>query len=328
MDTLDWNDLRYLLAVARSGSAAGAARALGVSHATALRRIQALEQVVGSPLFDRLQTGYALTESGRRFVAMGEAFERALLDTRREIEGQATELAGTIRFTTTDSLGYSLMPDILAAFRARYPGITVEMKVTNARLDLERREADVMLRVTDTPPPSWVGRRLVRLDAALYAAPAYLDGREPRSLESLDWLMPNSPLGQGAVAEWLRSRIGGARVAASADSFLVLRRLAERGLGAVVLPRFLARQRRLVWLEDVPEDLSVPLWLLTHPDLRHAGRVQAFMEHVAQAIRAACATPEAPAPDDARAWAAGGVASAASAGRSPDPGSGFGPAMP
>ncbi|WP_347333201.1 LysR family transcriptional regulator, partial [Ralstonia pseudosolanacearum] len=185
MDTLDWNDLRYLLAVARSGSAAGAARALGVSHATALRRIQALEQVVGSPLFDRLQTGYALTESGRRFVAMGEAFERALLDTRREIEGQATELAGTIRFTTTDSLGYSLMPDILAAFRARYPGITVEMKVTNARLDLERREADVMLRVTDAPPPSWVGRRLVRLDAALYAAPAYLDGREPRSLESL-----------------------------------------------------------------------------------------------------------------------------------------------
>ncbi len=73
------------------------------------------------------------------------------------------------------------MPDILAAFRARYPGITVEMKVTNARLDLdlERREADVMLRVTDAPPPSWVGRRLVRLDAALYAAPAYLDGREP-----------------------------------------------------------------------------------------------------------------------------------------------------
>lgn len=308
MDTLDWNDLRYLLAVARSGSAAGAARALGVSHATALRRIQALEQVVGSPLFDRLQTGYALTESGRRFVAMGEAFERALLDTRREIEGQATELAGTIRFTTTDSLGYSLMPDILAAFRARYPGITVEMKVTNARLDLERREADVMLRVTDAPPPSWVGRRLVRLDAALYAAPAYLDGREPRVPESLDWLMPNSPLGQGAVAAWLRARIGGARVAASADSFLVLRRLAERGLGVAVLPKFLARERRLVWLEDVPEDLSVPLWLLTHPDLRHAGRVHAFMEHVAEAIRAACATPEAS--DDAGAWAADRVASA------------------
>ncbi|WP_407058965.1 LysR family transcriptional regulator [Ralstonia syzygii subsp. celebesensis] len=289
MNNLDWNDLRYLLAVARSGSAAGASRALGVSHATVLRRVQVLEQVVGSPLFDRLQTGYALTEAGRRFVEMGEAFERTLMDARREIEGQATELAGTIRFTTTDSLGYSLMPDILAGFRARYPGITVEMKVTNARLDLEKREADVMLRVTEAPPPSWVGRRLVRLDAALYAAPAYLDGRKTRALETLDWLMPDRPLGRGTVAQWLRSRIGGARVAASADSFLVLLRLAESGLGATVLPKFLAQPRGLVWLEDVPEDLSAHLWLLTHPDLRHAGRVHAFMEHVAQAIRAACA---------------------------------------
>lgn len=247
---------------------------------------------MGSPLFDRLQTGYALTEAGRRFVEMGEAFERTLMEARREIEGQATELAGTIRFTTADSLGYSLMPDILPAFRERYPGITVEMKVTNARLDLEKREADVMLRVTDEPPPSWVGKRLVRLDAALYAAPAYLDGREAGALESLDWILPDSLLGRGGIAQWLRSRIGGARVAASANSFLVLCRLAESGLGATVLPKFLARQHGLVWLEDVPQAQSSHLWLLTHPDLRHAGRVHAFMEYVAQAIRAACGMPE------------------------------------
>src|SRR5438067_2222527 len=100
MDNIDWNDLRYLLAVARAGSAAGAARQLGVSHATVLRRIQLLEKGVGAALFDRLQTGYVPTEPGRRFVEIGEAFERTLTGTQREVEGQSADLVGVVNFTT------------------------------------------------------------------------------------------------------------------------------------------------------------------------------------------------------------------------------------
>ncbi|WP_242540418.1 LysR family transcriptional regulator [Trinickia mobilis] len=104
MNHVDWNDLRFLLAVARGGSAASAARVLGVSYATVLRRIQALEEGVGTPLFDRLQTGYVTTEAGLRFVEVGDAFERTLTGAQREVEGQSADLAGTIRFTTTDSI--------------------------------------------------------------------------------------------------------------------------------------------------------------------------------------------------------------------------------
>lgn len=284
MNSIDWNDLRYLLAVARSGSAAGAARLLGVSHATVLRRIQALEQGVGAPLFDRLQTGYSATEAGCRFVEVGEAFERTLTGTQREVEGKETELRGTIRFTTTDSLAHCLMPEILAEFCERYPGITVELRVTNLPLDLERREADVTLRPTRSPPPSLMGKRLSRFDMGLYAAPAYLEARAAGGSEVLDWLILDGALGQDPFGQWLRSRGGNTRIAAMADSFLVLHRLAECGMGATVLPRFMASQSTLVLMEALPKELSGNLWLLTHPHLRHAGRIRVFMQHVAKAV--------------------------------------------
>jgi molybdate transport repressor ModE-like protein len=286
MNNVDWNDLRFLLAVAHSGSAAGAARVLGVSYATVLRRIQALEDGVGTPLFDRLQTGYVPTPAGQRFVEVGDAFERTLTGTQREVEGQTIDLAGAIRFTTTDSFGYALMPEILASFRKRYPGITVEVRITNARLDLERREADITLRPTVEPPPSWVGRRVARCDFGLYAAPDCLTAMPPHELESLDWLVPELPPALGGLSEWLRSRIGHATITAHLDSFVVMRRLAELGLGAALLPCFVAQRSGLVMLEGVPRDLSMEVWLLTHPHLRHMGRIHAFMDHVALSIEA------------------------------------------
>lgn len=286
MNSPDWNDLRYLLAVARSGSAASAARSLNVSHATVLRRLQALEQAVGAPLFHRLPTGYTPTEAGRRFVEVGESFESALTGTQREIDGQTHELIGTIRFTTTDSMAYCLMPEILAGFRERYPGITVELLATNARLDLDKREADVSLRPTQTPPPSLVGRHVGKIGIGLYAAPSYLERLAAPGQDTLEYLMPVGALAQTPLGQWLLSRHGGKGIAAGADSYPVLCRLAEAGFGATVLPHFVARQSALVLLEPQPPDMSANLWLLTHPHLRHTGRIRAFMEYVAQAVHA------------------------------------------
>ncbi|WP_207004498.1 LysR family transcriptional regulator [Trinickia mobilis] len=281
MNNVDWNDLRFLLAVARSGSAAGAARVLGVSHATVLRRIQALEDGVGTPLFDRLHTGYVPTAAGQRFIEVGDAFERTLTGTQREVEGQTADLIGTIRFSTTDAFANLVMPEILASFRKRYPGIKVDMRITNVRLNLETREADINLRPTAAPPPSWVGRRMVRCDFGLYAKSDWLAAHRRGGLESLDWLLPDLSPSFRRLTDWLQSRIGHATIAAQLDSFLVMRHLAELGLGAALLPCFVARRSGLVLLEEVPRVFSIDVWLLTHPNLRQMGRVHAFMEHVA-----------------------------------------------
>jgi DNA-binding transcriptional LysR family regulator len=282
MEDLDWNDLKYVVAVAREGSAAAAGRLLGVSHATVLRRVAAIELGVGAALFDRLPTGYVPSEVAKTLIDVGESFERALLDTRRRIEAKAAGLSGVIRFTTTDSLAHCIVPPILASFRARYPAMTVELVVTNAHLNLDRRDADVTLRPTVRPPESWVGMRLAHNDFGLFASHDYLALNTDKPRASLDWLMPE---GNNALTRWMQEEIAPDRIVGTANSFLALRQLVANGLGAAALPIFMAGPD-LKLLAPMPRSATGDLWVLTHADLRRAARIHAFMEHLASGVRA------------------------------------------
>lgn len=287
MDKLDWNDLRYVVAVARGGSASAAARLLDVSHATVLRRLQALEQGIGAPLFHRRQTGYELTPAGQQLADAGELIETTVVGTQRSIDGQATDLSGVLRFTTTDSLALALMPPILKAFRERYPQIRVEMIASNARLDLDRREADVVLRPTVRPPQSWVGSRLGPLEFGLYAARSYLEGRASEDWRTLHWVIPCGPFAQRPVVQWLAAQVPAERQVLAADSFVAMRALVLEGVGAALLPRFMGDDKRLQTVGPAPQDDPGELWLLTHETLRHTPRINVFMQHVAESIRSA-----------------------------------------
>lgn len=286
MDRLDWNDLRYVVAVARHGSAAAAARILEVSHATVLRRIQTLEQGVGVPLFERWATGYKPTEAGQRLVEVGTRLERALIDTTRQIDADSQELSGTIRFTTTDSFAYCLMPEILADFHHVYPTLHVDMIVTNARLDLDKREADVTLRPSSHPPESWVGMRAGRADFGLFATRSYLDRTGKRALTDYDWLMPGGELAHSMIGEWAATQTGHPAPVMTTDSFVGLRTLALLDMGATVLPCYMADAASgLSLIELMPARIATDVWVLTHENFRHTRHIQAFMEHVAEALR-------------------------------------------
>lgn len=285
MNSLDWNDLRYVTAVAHGKSAAGAARLLGVSNATVLRRLQALEQHIGTPLFYRLPTGYTPTDAGRQLAEMGTSIDSALTDVRRNIDGHSTELKGTVRFTTTDSLASALMPAILLGFRQRYPEIKVDMVVTSSRLDLDRRDADVALRPTVEPPESWVGTKLGNLPMGLYASAVYLEGRRGEDWRHFDWLLPGGSLSQRSPIQWLKSQVPEERCVMTVDSFATLRELVIAGVGATVLPDFAARDERLQLIQALPSHMTGAVWLLTHTNLRDAQRIKAFMRHVAAGVR-------------------------------------------
>lgn len=286
MNRLDWNDLRYVVAVARHGSAAAAARALEVSHATVLRRIQVLEQGMGVPLFERWPTGYEPTAAGRRLVEVGQMMEAALIDTTRQIDATAQELTGTIRFTTTDSFAYCLMPEILASFRIRYPAIHIDMIVTNARLDLDKREADVTLRPSAHPPESWLGLRAGRADFGLFASARYLESRREVPLRQLDWLMPGGDLTRSTIATWAAEQAGNPTPVMTTDSFVGLRTLALLDMGATVLPCYMAGpETGLQRISLMPARIATDVWVLTHENFRHTPHIQAFMQHIVEALR-------------------------------------------
>src|SRR5262245_44529520 len=168
MPRIEWDDLRFVLAVAAEGSLAGAARVLGVNHTTVLRRVNAFEERLGVRLFERLPAGYTLTTEGAELIEAARLMEDTVTSLERRLVGRDRKLAGTIRVTTTDTLAGSILPGILADFRRQHPGIALELATSNMVVSLSKRAADVAIRPAENPPEALVGRRVSSVAFALY----------------------------------------------------------------------------------------------------------------------------------------------------------------
>jgi DNA-binding transcriptional LysR family regulator len=274
---MDWDDYQYFLAVAGSGSVSAAARRLGQSHSTVLRRLDKLETALDVRLFERFQTGYVLTASGEELQALLAPIGEGMQDIERKLGGQDAALQGTIRVTTTDTLMAVLLP-VLADFRAGYPGIQLQITVNNSFLNLSKRDADVAIRPSNAPPDNLVGRKLGVLRTAPYASTAYLQQR-PRA--DHEWVAPDDSLAHLRQSRWLREHVPADKVAASVDSLLGMVTAVEAGLGAGVLLCLLADARPgLVRLANPDPALDTDVWILTHPDLRRVQRIRVFTAFV------------------------------------------------
>jgi DNA-binding transcriptional LysR family regulator len=284
---IDWEDLRTVLAVADAASLAAAARALGVNHTTVLRRVNAFEERLGLRLFDRLPSGYALTAGGEELLAVARHMAETVTELERRLSGQDLRLAGSLRVTTTDTLMASVVPPLLAAFRARHPGITVEVATSNAFANLTRRDADVAVRPTADPPQTLIGRRVSGIAFAVYGAPAFRCESEPGTaegepLEEHPWIGLDDALAGSSVARWMRATLPRAEIALRCDSFLAARAAAEAGLGLAALPCYLGDlSPALVRFSGPVPEMATGLWVLTHEDLRRTARVSAFTEFAA-----------------------------------------------
>jgi DNA-binding transcriptional LysR family regulator len=285
---IEWDDLRYVLAVAEHGSLAGAARALGVNHTTVLRRIGAFERREGLRVFDRLPDGYALTAGGEELVAAARHMAETVTALERRLAGRDLRLEGTLRVTTTDTLMVSILGRHLAAFRSAHPGIVLEVAVSNRMFNLTKRDADIAIRPAVDPPGTLVGRRISALAFALYASPTYLAAQpDTRDLAAQSWVAPDESLADIAVARWMAA-LPKERIAFRADSLVALREAAASGIGIAALPCYLGdTDTRLVRVRRAPvKEIETALWLLTHADLRQTARVRAFMEFAAKALAA------------------------------------------
>ncbi len=286
---IDWTDLRFFAAVSRSGSLAGAARALGVNHSTVFRRINSLESTLAAKLFERTHTGYVLTAEGEEMMATALEVEDAIIALDRRLSGKDYRLSGSIRVTTPDTIGTALVLPYLHGFRRDYPGIQVELAISNEFFSLSKREADVAIRPTLTPPEALIGRRLSGLAWAVYAGSRYLDGApRPRRLEELkdhDHIAGDDSLAHLEAAAWLRKHVPESRVVLRTNSMAALCAATRVGFGLAALPCFLADPMPdLVRVLPPIDALASELWLLTHRDLRHTARIRAFMDSIADSI--------------------------------------------
>ena len=177
-EALDWNDLRYFLAVAREGSALAAAKRLSVNQSTVQRRLLELETQLGCALVERHPLGYRLTACGTDLLPLARGVEDSIGALRRRVATFENELRGTIRLTCSTAVAHRLMTSgILDTFHDRYRGVTVEMLMTERFLDLARGEADVAIRGGRQGNEALVGRKVADVPWALYASHNYVERR-------------------------------------------------------------------------------------------------------------------------------------------------------
>ena len=283
MHSGNWDDMRFVLAVVEAGTVSGAARALGVNHATVLRRIAAFEARHGGAIFQRTAQGYAVRPDRLRVIEAAREVERAAAAVGRLMAGQEAPLTGDVRITSTDSLCQVLLPPILAAIRKSLPEIRISLVCANTHLNLSRLEAELTVRPAETLAEGLRGEIAARMGFAVYAARV-----GARKGAAAGWLGLGGNLARTRAAAWLETRADPAEIAAVADSFLVLRELAAQGAGRAVLPAFIADgDARLRRIARLPADMAVPVWVACHEDLIEVPRLKAVRGQLVAALKTA-----------------------------------------
>lgn len=277
---MDWDDLRYVLAISRAAGLSPAARALGVNASSVYRRLESLETGLGVRLFERLRSGYRLTEAGEALAEAAARMETEALAVERRVMGTDLRLQGHLRLSTSEALALHVLPAFLAEFRALYPGVSLDVSANNQLVDLTRRDADVVLRATATPPDHLVGRSAGRIGIAAYASPRYLDaqGRD-RPLAEYDWIGFDGALAHVRQARWTEAHVPPERQRLRFDSIGAVVTSVAQGVGCGALPCFAADgDPRFERLPGTHVATDVQIWVLTHPDLRKSARVRACLQ--------------------------------------------------
>jgi len=278
-------DLATLLAIARAGTLAGAARRLRVNHSTVFRRLGTIEARLGTRLFERQGGSYVTTAAGEDLLRTAERVEAEVEALERRLSGQDLRLTGSLRLTAPDDLAEVVAMPLLAQFRRRYPEIVLELALDNRMLNLTRREADVALRPTRQPPETLAGRRVTGLASAVYAnagQPLPKDFARPE----VRWVAWEEGAGPPLVARWLAANVDRHAIAYRSNSMFNQASAARNGLGLAVLPCFLGdSDPRLQRITPPLADLATELWLLTHPDLQRTARIRALLDLLYDSLR-------------------------------------------
>lgn len=279
-----WDDLRFILAVARHGTIVDGARALRVNATTVSRRLRTMEEHAGTALFTKLKHGAVLTAAGEEMVAVAQAVEQMTNALDARIHGLDAKLEGTIRVTSTDILLEQWMPD-LTAFQRQYDSLQLELTSGYQSMNLTMREADVAIRMARSAPDHLLGRKHAEIFYAIYGAPDLVDAIGPdASYAAFPWVSWDLSTVGRATDRYLEAHAPGARIVTRVDRMAPMIAALEAGLGISILPCVSADLNPNLQRVGPYFEGGMYLWVLTHPELRGSARIRTFTRFVTQLI--------------------------------------------
>jgi DNA-binding transcriptional LysR family regulator len=273
--SMDWDDVRVFLAVAREGSMRAAGRTLGLSQPTIARRLAAFEASFGGQaLFERLPEGVRVNGAGERLIAAAEDAERAMLTVERQHTAASSTLSGTVRVATGECAGGFLARCLSGSTRAALPpGITLELvDELRQRANLVRRQADMALRHEPPESGDYYVAKLGTFAVAVYRR---------RGTEAAAWVGYTEEQAHWPTARWVQRQVEetGMPVAVRASSMLMRVEAIRAGSGRGELPCYVGDGHPLLerLTPSIPE-LDAEYWIIVHRDLRRSAVVRAVID--------------------------------------------------
>ncbi|MDO6731083.1 LysR family transcriptional regulator [Marinovum sp. 2_MG-2023] len=278
MHNASWDDLRYVLSVAETGSVSAAARALGVNHATVLRHVAAFEDSHGAQVFERTHQGYQLRPDRAHVIDAARKAALALRRVSHLMRDGGGGLGDTLRLTSTDTFCTTVLAAGLAGMSRDLAPQRISLMSSNAHLDMARLQADVAVRPALARPADMAGDSVAELGFGAYAR----DGAVRH------WLGLAGPLVRATPAQWMSEHVAPDDIVACADSFVALRAMALAGQGIAILPHILAQgDPGLQPMQVGLPAMRSPIWVLCHRDLADSPGMQRVMTVVGSVLIAA-----------------------------------------
>ena len=284
---IEWDDVRYFLAVARGGSVRAAAERLEVNHSTVLRRIAQLEERLGARMFEKLPSGYRLMDAGEEVLEFAEQMEASSNQLETRVFGRDQRVRGLLRVTLASTLAtHLLMPDF-ADFGRLHPEIEMEILSADEPVNLTNRQADVAIRVVydrDTLPLNLHGLKGPELFGGVYMSRDLLAAWRAGAPDPIRWIVRN----KHGIPDWAREgEVPAAEVpfrTTDAGAQIVAVR---QGIGMATLPCFVGdADPLLVRVPGTDLHMHGTLWLLTQGETRKTKRVRLFTEFVSRRLAA------------------------------------------
>ena len=289
MDKVDWNQLRAFLETAETGSLSAAARKLGQSQPTLSRQVAALELALGVTLFERVGKTMALTTTGQELLGHARVMGAAAHELGLAATGRSEEVAGVVSVATSDAVAAYLMPKILLQIREAAPGIQVEVVASDGFSDLLRREADIAIRHVRPEQPELIGRLVRHSSACFYASESWV--REHGLPRTAEEAVQHDFIGMDRAGHYLQHmrskglQLSSANFRSYADNSVTYWEMVRQGLGIGAIMEEIAREPpgMVRVLEDV-SPFQLPIWLVTHRELRTARRIRIVFDLLAEIL--------------------------------------------
>lgn len=275
MHNKNWDDIRYVLAVVDAGTVSGAARTLGVNHATVLRRIASFEQHHGVQIFSKSAQGYSVLPEYLPVTEALRSVQHAMEYVDTSLIGQSSGMKGVLRVTSTDTICERILPEVLGKVAEELPDLRITVISANNHLDLARSRADLTVRPTTKLPDELFGQMVGFMPFGVYEREG---GRDA-------WIGMTGDVGRGPIGQRILNIIGNDTLSAKADTFVVAAALASRGIGRAVLPCFVGETKSdLKRVCSETEWPSVPIWVASHVDLADSPRVRTLQKKLAEEL--------------------------------------------